>query len=68
MSHIGPRLDQELKHFILRLMGIGAVPFDSAEAARKQLLRIPLDGPLPVVEFQDLVEEEEQKKERKKAK
>ncbi|MGC1245069.1 MAG: hypothetical protein WA865_02570 [Spirulinaceae cyanobacterium] len=61
-----PFVRPDLKHFILRLMGIGAVPFDSAEAARKQLLRIPLDEPLPVVEFQDIADKEAEEKQKKK--
>lgn len=61
-----PPVRPEMKHFILRLMGVGAVPFDSAGAARKQLLRIPLDGPPPVAKFQDPIEQEEEKKQKKK--
>ncbi|MFB8788171.1 MAG: substrate-binding domain-containing protein [Potamolinea sp.] len=51
---LNPRLEKDwppvsiaLKNFILNLMGIGIVPFDSAEIAQQVLLRLP---PEPLIE------------------
>lgn len=54
-------VDFPLKAFILRLMGID-VPFESAQAARQALLRLPLETVTAPTAMQVVVEEEEKTK------
>lgn len=56
-----PPVHFALKAFLLRLMGFG-VPFESAEAARQALLKLPPEAPMTEMVVQGVPEEEEQVK------
>lgn len=54
-----PPVNFALKAFLLRLMGLG-IPFESAEAARQALLKLPPEAAIAGVVVQGVPEEEEQ--------
>ena len=51
-----PQVNFALKAFLLRLMGIG-IPFESAEAARQALLKLPPEKPIAVAVVQVVAED-----------
>ncbi|HBL59255.1 MAG TPA: phosphate ABC transporter substrate-binding protein [Cyanobacteria bacterium UBA8803] len=60
-----PPIHPALKDFILCLMGIGTVTFESAEIARQALLKLPPELPIEVIDRQPVIEAEIKKEKRR---